>query len=363
MIHQFIVREYMKKKQILYMLGRPFSPFYSLFMRLRESLYRTGFLHVNRIGVPVISVGNLTMGGSGKTPVVQFIARFLRDNGWRPAVVSRGYGGVAGNRVNLVSDGRQVLLNASAAGDEPRLLADTLSGVPVLTGKVRKYPAARAVELGADVLVLDDGFQHMALARDLDLVLFNADFLAGNSRVVFPGGDLREPVRALKRCHGFVMTGVCQRNRAEAMRFADLLHHHFPDHPVFMAGYRPTAILHWNSGIAMKTLPIDEVKGMNLFGFCGIAHPESFKEILAETGLSLTGFKSFDDHYPYNQNDLKNIFLLAEQHGADACITTEKDMVKLSKIEECTVPLYALRMEVEFDSDFNTFLLSCLKGK
>jgi tetraacyldisaccharide 4'-kinase len=347
----------MKKTQTIYMLGRPFSPFYSLLMRFRESLYRTGILRMNKIGVPVISVGNLTMGGSGKTPVVQYVARFLQDNGWHPAVVSRGYGGSAKGRVNLVSDGKQVLLDARAAGDEPRLLADTLPGIPVLTGAARKYPAVRAVDLGADVLVLDDGFQHMALGRDIDLVLFNADFLAGNSRV-FPGGDLREPVKALNRCHGFVMTGVCERNRERAERFADLLHSHFPDHPVFMAGYSPSSVLYRDDDGTLQARQLDELIDMNLFGFSGIAHPEIFEETLAELDIVVTGFKSFADHYRYNEDDLKDIFQQARQQGASGCITTEKDMVKLSAIEDSAFPLYALRMEVDFDNDFKEFLLS-----
>ena len=123
----------MKKTKTFYIFGRPFSPFYSLLMRFRGFLYRIGMLRVNKVGTPVISVGNLNMGGSGKTPVVQYISRFLLDSGWHPAVISRGYGGSAKGRVNLVSDGKQVLLDATIAGDEPRLLADTLPGVPVLT--------------------------------------------------------------------------------------------------------------------------------------------------------------------------------------------------------------------------------------
>ena len=350
----------MKKTQILYLAGRPISPFYSLLMRFRAFLYRVGILRVTRSSVPVVSVGNLTMGGSGKTPIVQYLARFLLDNGWNPAVISRGYGGSSKERVNLVSDGTHVLLDALVAGDEPRLLADTLPGVPVLTGAVRKYPAARAVELGADVLVLDDGFQHMAMGRDLDLVLFNADFLAGNS-TVFPGGDLREPVKALNRCHGFVMTGVCERNKERAERFSDLLHLHFPDHPVFMAGYRPASILYRESAGTIQVMPLVALNDLRLFGFSGIAHPQSFKETLGGLELIVNGFKSFADHYRYGRDDLKNIFQLARQQGANACITTEKDMVKLSAIGDTVFPLYALRMEVEFGNDFKEFLLSSLK--
>lgn len=342
---------------MLYILGRPLSPFYSLLMRFRESLYRVGILRVTRMAIPVISVGNLTMGGSGKTPVVQYIARFLQDNGRRPAVISRGYGGSARGRVNLVSDGSQVLLDAPEAGDEPRLLAETLPGVPVLTGRVRKYPAAMAMDMGADVLVLDDGFQHIALGRTVDLVLFNADFLAGNSRV-FPGGDLRESVKSLNRCDGFVMSGVCPRNRERAERFTALLRKHFPDHPVFMAWYSPASLLYRDFEGKLQTRPLEELNDMRLFGFSGIAHPENFAQTLAQLGAPPCGFKSFPDHYLYREDDLKDIFQQAREQGANGCITTEKDMVKMAAKGDRPFPLYALRMEVELDTDFKEFLLA-----
>ena len=347
----------MNKKKILFCIGRPFAPFYSLLMRFRAFLSRVGIWRVMGLDVPVVSIGNLTMGGSGKTPVVQYVARFLQKNGRNPAVISRGYGGSAKERVNLVSDGTNVLLDAPVAGDEPRLLADTLPGIPVLTGTVRKYPAIRAVELGADVLVLDDGFQHMAMARDLDLVLFNADFLAGNS-TVFPGGDLREPVKALNRCHGFVITGISGRNNERAERFADLLRSHFPDHPVFFARYKPTSILCRESNGTLQVMSLDVLNDLLLFGFSGIAHPERFKETLRELELNVVGFQPFADHHLYKEEELKNIFLQANQLGANGCIATEKDMVKLETLEVGSIPLYALRMEVEFDSDFNEFLMA-----
>ena len=170
-------------------LGRPFSPLYSFAMRVRESWYQKGILNSVSFDVPVISIGNLTMGGTGKTPTVKYLAGLLQERGYRPAIISRGYGGATNERVNIVSDGNAILLDADYVGDEPRMLAEALPDVFVLTGVVRKLPAARAVEMGADVLILDDGFQHLAIQRDVDLVLFHADTLAGNSRV-FPGGNV-----------------------------------------------------------------------------------------------------------------------------------------------------------------------------
>ncbi|HDO29593.1 MAG TPA: tetraacyldisaccharide 4'-kinase [Desulfobacteraceae bacterium] len=348
----------MKKRNIMFAVGRFFSPLYSLLMLLRETMYSHHLFSVTRLGVPVISVGNLTLGGTGKTPMVQYIARILQAQGRKPAIISRGYGGSTREKVNVVSAGEEPLLDAGFIGDEPRLLAETLPGVLVLTGVSRKFPAARAVELGADVLILDDGFQHLALGRDLDLVLFNADTLAGNSRV-FPGGDLREPTRALRRCHGFVLTGTCEANRDRAQRFAGLLRHRFPGRPVFFAQYQVDCLVQLMADgqvqAAAGLLPGEEP----CFGFSGIARPESFQQTLAALGIKTAGFCSLPDHFRYRGAGIKDLVRQAEQCGAGALITTEKDLVKLRR-HAVSLPLYAVRMKVVPDRDFDRFVLDGL---
>lgn len=342
---------------LLYAIGRPLSPLYGLLMSLRAFLYRIGLLPSARMEVPVISIGNLTMGGTGKTPLVQHVARLLQRRGFHPAVVSRGYGGTAGNRCNIVSAGDGPLLEAAVAGDEPRLLAETLAGIPVLTGRVRKVPARKAVALGADVLLLDDGFQHLALKRDIDLVLFNGDTLAGNSRV-FPGGDLREPVGALKRADAFILTGICERNRERADRFAVLLSMRFPGRPVFRAGFEPTSILAYENHTC-TIREFAEMEALPLFAFAGIARPESFFRTLFDLGLNIAGYQELADHVPYRQEQLAALFDQARDAGAAACITTEKDMVKLHGFV-LSMPLYTLRMEARLGEDFQDFLAARL---
>jgi len=329
-------------------------------MRLRESLYNAGMLRVNRVDVPVISVGNLTLGGTGKTPVVQYIARLLQKEGLRPAVISRGYMGMAGGKVNIVSDGSSVLLDARKAGDEPRLLAETLQGVPVLTGAARTHPARKAVEHGAEVLILDDGFQHLALARDIDLVLFHADTLAGNSRV-FPGGDLREPVKALNRSHAFILTNTCGRNRERAVRFADLLSRRFPGRPAFLAEYVPTVAVSSEDGSWDKEIAIEEIRGKTLFAFAGIAFPGRFVQTLNDLQLDICGFTPLADHQRYGRSNLAEILRQAKSVGAEACVTTEKDMVKLKGLRP-SMPIYALRMEARMNADFHAFLTNMLRS-
>lgn len=332
----------------LFAIGRPFSPLYSLVMSIRQNLYRKNILTVHRLTVPVISVGNLTLGGTGKTPAVAWIARFLRSAGHRPAIISRGYGGTAKGVVNLVSDGNQVLLNAEQAGDEPAMLARQLPGIPVLTGKIRLHPCRHAIErLHSTILILDDGFQHLAIARDIDLVLFNATTLAGNSRV-FPGGELREPVSALGRCTAFLLTGVDDGNRGRAERFAALLTSRFPDKPV----------LYSTIAAELPVLPPPELSADSmppLFAFCAIAHPDRFFNSLHAMKMHVTGKTWFRDHHRYSQNDVDAVCRRATASGARGLITTEKDLVKLERLQ-VALPLVTLKTRFETDDRFPDYL-------
>ena len=353
----------MNTEEFYYALGRPFAPLYGAIMRLREICYRRGVCTTHRLPVPVLSVGNLTVGGTGKTPMVQHLARLLQDNGFRPAVISRGYAGRAQGRVNLVSDGSRLLLDADLAGDEPRFLAETLPGVPVLTGIVRRLPAREAVALGADVLLLDDGFQHMQLARDINLALFSADRLAGNSRV-FPGGELREPVAALRRASGFVLTGVDDHNRERATRFADLLRTRFPEIPTALAGYATDAVVRLSAAGLLEPAPENALGGRRLFGFCGIARPESFQRTVQAAGLEMGGFLPLADHQRYVPAVLDRIRTRAAQAGAEALVTTEKDLVKLAGCAaDLGLPLYALRRRVVLDPAFADDLLAAVRQR
>jgi tetraacyldisaccharide 4'-kinase len=332
----------------LFAIGRPFSPVYSLLMSVRQNLYRRNILTVHRLAVPVISVGNLTLGGTGKTPTVAWIARFLHAAGHRPAIISRGYGGTAKGAVNLVSDGSQVLLTADQAGDEPAMLARQLPGIAVLTGKIRLHPCRHAIErLGSTILILDDGFQHLAIARDIDLVLFNATTLAGNSRV-FPGGELREPVSALHRCTAFLLTGVDDGNVGRAERFAALLNSRFPDKPVFYSAIAGELPAPPNPESTADSLP-------PFFAFCAIAHPDRFFNSLYGMKLHVTGKAWFRDHHRYNQNDVDVICRRAKASGARALITTEKDLVKLEPLQ-VALPLLTLKTRFETDDCFPDYL-------
>ena len=248
--------------------------------------------------VPVISVGNLTVGGAGKTPVALCLAQRLIARGRRPAVLSRGYGrrGNAPQEVSADSSVRDV-------GDEPLLLARR--GLTVFVGPKRALLARLAVERGADVLVLDDGLQHHGLARDLDVVVADASNPFGNGRPL-PRGPLREPVEALRRVErGLVWLTRCDQPRDPRVS-------RLPKWPVVESEYVATA----------------DLRGKRVFAFAGIARPASFEATLLALGAQLTGTRWFRDHHPYTQHDLQ-----ALRRDADGAllVTTEKDLVRIEQ--------------------------------
>ncbi len=258
--------------KILFFFGRPLSPLYALLMTFRAWLYARGLKRQERLALPVISVGNLSMGGTGKTPMVIYLGRLLKKAGRRPAVISRGYGGSSKAAINIVSrEGGEILLSAQEAGDEPVLLARELK-IPVITGRQRVITGRYVVEQGlADVLIMDDGFQHLALARDLNLALFNAAALPERFRV-FPGGPWREPGTALKRADCFVINGAENINEKQIKSFCLQLTEAYPGRPIFRGHYTADSLID-PQGIQR---PISALPPGPLLAFCGIARPESF---------------------------------------------------------------------------------------
>ena len=339
-----------KKLDILFALGRPFSPLYGSAMKVREQLYKKGLFRSHTLSVPVISIGNLVLGGTGKTPTVQHIAKLLSDAGKSPAIISRGYGGSARNKINIVSDGKTQQLSADAAGDEPYMLAQSLKHIPVLTGTRRIFPCRHAVNTyGSDILILDDGFQHLAVQRDIDLVLFDATYLAGNSRI-FPGGPLREPVSSLSRCHAFIITGILDNNTERAERFRELLKVRYPGKPIFFARHEKAKILHGNGR------ELENVSGLKCYGFCGIANPARFSESLKRLNIELTGVYHLKDHTTYTQKLIEKLSSLAFADRADCFITTQKDYVKLQNLK-LSLPIFILDHGYCIEDSFISYLL------
>ncbi len=344
-----------KGLKLLFSLGRPFAPLYSAAMKAREKLYNSGVFRQQNLAVPVISVGNLVLGGSGKTPTVQHLARLLSANGYHPSIVSRGHGGKADEAVNIVSDGENIFLTALLAGDEPFMLAESLPGVPVLTGTRRILPCRLAIDqFSSDVIILDDGFQHLGVKRDIDIVLFDGTALAGNSRV-FPGGHLREPVSALNRCHAFLLTGQTKTNQERMRNFSVLLQQKFPDRPVFTSSVNTPRLERAVDTVAQTNVSLKH------FAFCGIANPFRFETSLTDLGLQLTAYHTFKDHVQYSQPMVDNICRKAVVSGANSLVTTEKDFVKIRSYT-LQLPLYVLHIEHKVDELFDLYILESLKS-
>ncbi|OPL15750.1 MAG: hypothetical protein AVO39_07270 [delta proteobacterium MLS_D] len=309
----------------------PLSLGYEAVVRLRNSCYDKKFLHAQKLPLPVISVGNLTLGGTGKTPAVIMLARLLKERGYRPAVVSRGYGGRNRGAVTVVSDGGRIGATSEEAGDEPVLIAESLENMPVVTAR-RRVDAGQAVlrNLEADLLILDDAFQHRSLFRDVDIVLVDGDRPFGNGCIV-PGGMLREPPAGIRRAHLIIVTDAPPGfDAGEIERVA-------PDIPIFMAQRRVEDILDCSDGTARSP---EFLRNKRVAAFAGIAFPRRFRDTLLPWCGSLEAFFSFSDHHVYDERDIREI----RAADADVIVTTEKDGVRLRRFPEFYRSLRLLRI-------------------
>jgi tetraacyldisaccharide 4'-kinase len=329
------------------------SRLYSRVLEARARRYASGKTPAERLGHPVISVGNLTMGGTGKTPFVAHLARRLRFEGKRPAILSRGYGRIS-KGVLLVSEGHGPLVTPDVGGDEPVALAMRLPGVIIAVGE-RRAEAGRAAEaVGADLFILDDGYQHLALERDANLLLLDSRDPFGGGRFP-PRGRLREPLSALARADAFVFT------RAESdtppPEAAATLRRWNPSAPIFTARLRPSG-LYDDSGAPIEGSPLEERRCLAV---CGIARPEAFAATLAELGIGAEQILAFRDHHRYTARDLARIERAARASGAAWIVTTEKDAVKLGGA--LSLPTVTVRLSVEVgEAGFFPFLASRIAG-
>ncbi len=339
----------------VFILLKPIGFIYAQLMRLRAFLFSRDILKRETVEAPVISVGNITMGGSGKTPVVIYIAELLQKRGYRPAVVSRGYGGRATGKVNIVSDGTALLLNSEEAGDEPRFIAESVPGIAVLTGARRAAPCRYALRhLNCNVIILDDGFQHMRVRRNLDLVLFNGSALYENMSV-FPGGLLREPLSALKRANCFIITGCAEEDAQKIELFTQYLKQNWDGVPRYHSHFKPHRYID-SEGHSYSLQHI----GSPVLAFCGIASPLRFRSSLEQLGVEIAAFRSFRDHKKYTEEIIRKLERQAKLCGAKALLTTEKDLVKLSR-SSLSLPLYSLSMKIEIDTAFDDYITSQLR--
>ncbi len=332
----------------------PISRLYGKAVSLRAGWYVSGRLESHALPRPAISVGNLTFGGTGKTPFTEFLARRFRFEGRTPAVLSRGYGRRS-RGVVVVSAGQGPLVAPEEGGDEPVALARALPGVIVVVAERRAEAARRAADLGADLLLLDDGFQHLAVRRDVNLLLLDSRDPFGGGRLP-PSGRLREPIEALRRADAIVFTRVDRAAPpAEALAEISRLH---PAAPVFRARIRASG-LRDESGSPVE---VAEIAGRRSIAVCGIATPAEFSASLVELGVTPEERLEFRDHQRYGQRQLARIRRAVETAGAAFLVTTEKDAVKLSG--RLTVPMLTVRLSVEVaEAGFFPFVASRLPAR
>ena len=325
------------------------SRLYAKLLEARARRYASGRAASHRLDHPVISVGNLTMGGTGKTPFVAHLARRLKFEGNRPAILSRGYGRTS-RGVLLVSEGHGPLVTPDVGGDEPVALAMRLPGVIVAVGEKRFEAGLAAQAAGANVFLLDDGYQHLSLERDVNLLLLDAKDPFGGRRFP-PRGRLREPLSALARADAFVFT------RADAgtptAETAATLAKWNPSAPVFTARVKPTGF-HDDSGAPVEGAVLEERRCLAV---CGVARPEAFAATLTELNISAEQILAFRDHHRYTARDLARIEKAARAAGASWIVTTEKDAVKLGG--SLSLPTVTVRISVEVgEPGFFPFLAS-----
>jgi tetraacyldisaccharide 4'-kinase len=329
---------------------------HSILVQARYRLYRWGIFPTKRLPLKVVCVGNMTMGGTGKTPMVEYIARTLRGVGMEVAVLSRGYKGKQEKGLAVVSDGNTILLSQSESGDEPFLLAYRLQGIPVLVGRNRYQSGKMAYQrFGTQVAVLDDGYQHIQLDRDMNLLLVDGREGFGNGHL-FPRGPLREPLEGLARADGFLITRAELEDRTQAVE--EMLRHWNSKAGVYRGRYVPE---HLYDPVTDHRHPLDDLRGKRVLAFAGLANPEYFFELLTSLGAILDREIIFRDHHRYTQRDLEAIQEMMSR--TKWAVTTQKDMVRLAGLDLKGYPIRVLeiRMEILNEEAFKAALFRRLE--
>lgn len=306
-------------------LMRVTSGLYGMGVAIRNWQYNTGRKQVHRVEVPVISVGNLTLGGTGKTPMVAWIAKWFRQKDIRVTLISRGYGAERG-----------------AQNDEGKELEQRLPDVPHIQNPDRVEAAQVAVEeLAAQVLLLDDAFQHRRIGRDLDIVLIDATEPFGYG-YIFPRGTLREPLKSLARADVLVLTRGDMVDAEVREQIWETLRKHNSEAIGVEMHHRP-AILRAADG---QTAPLAELVGKPVLAFCGIGNPEGFRHSIESSGIQIADFRAFSDHHNYQQPDIEQLTQWTTEHpAATALVCTHKDLVKVGVNQLGETPLWALEIE------------------
>jgi tetraacyldisaccharide 4'-kinase len=327
----------------------PLSQIYAMIIQIRNFCYEKQWLSSKRLSTRVISVGNITVGGTGKTPLVESLASFLHEKGFRVGILSRGYRRKkSNNELTVIPNGNALRENAIYAGDEPVLLASHLPEVPIIVGRNRVQAGEKAIEeFGCDLLILDDGFQHRKIKRDLDIVVIDGTNPWGNGGIL-PAGPLREPKRNLKRADAVVLSRTDETNHLENVLIQiDSL----SMAPVWFAKHKPEHWINFNKG---TTRPLCFLEKKCVIAFCGIGNPDSFRRTLMSMDIEIIGFFPHQDHHWYTIHELQKMADLAQSKGAVALVTTEKDRMRIPESFANTVPIFILKIKMEIQGNGET---------
>jgi len=362
-IHAIMTGEEENKSSFLKHFLLAISICYGGLVKLREQLYKKGLLQSKRLSCPVISIGNLTIGGSGKTPMTINIAEFIRHLGYGVAIISRGYKGQAEKIGGVVCDGRKICMGPDTAGDEPFMVAQRLKTVPVIVGKDRFKAGILAIqEFKPDVLLLDDAFQHLKLHRDIDLVLLDSNDPLGNT-YLFPRGTLRETASALSRGDAVILT----RSDIENPASLGQIKKHFPRKPIFHSFHIPYVykIVSGNH-LQSRDRPtisskydFDIFKNKRVFAFSGIASNDDFRRTIESFQCKLENFSGFPDHHQYSDKELDKMARSATDLSVEFIFTTEKDYVRIAHKIKWPMDLVIIGIEICFgenDIAFKSFI-------
>jgi len=349
-----------------------FSKVYGGSVKLRRNFYKKAVFQSKRLPCPIISIGNITVGGTGKTPMTIYVAQVVKQLGYKVAIISRGYKGKSERVGGIVSDGRVLLMTPEIAGDEPYMMAKRLKDVPVIVGKNRFKAGWLAVrKFNPDVIVLDDGFQHLKLQRDLDLVLLDCRKPFGNGHLL-PRGVMREPVSALLCADAIILTKSDTVNNNETSSLPKKLRSYERKKPVYRTFHHPFVYktvkeeksLFENSIQGVLRLNLASIRGRTVFAFSGLADNHNFQQTVKSLKCNVSGFMEFSDHHPYSDRDLKDISAAAKRSMSECIVTTEKDYVRIAHKIDWPDDLFVIGIEIDFGADekrFNSYIKDWIK--
>lgn len=333
---------------------------YELAVRLRVAAYETEYRKPKRLDAVVIAVGNITLGGTGKTPMVASIARYIKSEDHLVAILTRGYGrkstgmrtlgtarSISTGDASSTHTGTDVGHSYREFGDEPIMLSRALPDIPIVINKDRYEGGQWAInKLGAEVLVLDDAYQHLAIARDLNILLIDATDTFGGFEMV-PFGRLREPLYAIKRADAVIITRA-DRPFDQGQTNAIIKHFCGDKVPVMHMCSFIARLRHLQTGEEYDT---NQFAGWNAAVMCGIGNPRAFADDILQIGINIVSENFFPDHHPFKQEDLDRATKAAQDAGADLILTTEKDAVRIEGLKHGAVPIYAAQLEIQSDDD------------